>query len=77
MLRSLGRTVLDKVVKAVSGKVTKYIFWTTVALVGPLEIVSMVGVPVALVTTAVVHSGLIEAGASKVVEGVVLKSISQ
>lgn len=71
MWSSAKKYITDKITKSVTGKIIKYAFWSTVMFLGPIEVISTVGLPIAVTTAVVVHSGIIELGASKIVNKVV------
>ncbi len=67
MIRAAKNYIVDKITKTITGKIVRYVFWSTVLMLGPIEVVSTVGIPIAVATAAVVHSGVIEIGVSKIV----------
>ena len=66
MFKKIGKYVLKKVTKSAIGKAVKYGFWT-VLLMFPGTAIGAVGVTGVAVGAGVVHSGIIEYGASSLI----------
>ena len=71
MLRTFGKYVASKITKSVVGKAIKYGFYSLVVIC-PGTLISAVGFQGVAVSAVVIHSGIIENGASMIVS----KSIS-
>ena len=66
-MKRIGSYIVQKVTSSAVGKVIRASFWGLLCLLGPGAVISTVGVTGVAVGAAVVHSGLIEYSAGKVV----------
>lgn len=67
MLRNIGKSIVKKITKSTVSKAVKWAFWSVIMLY-PGTMVATIGISGIAITAATVHSGIVEYGASKLIE---------